>query len=42
MSTAWLIAAGGDCFYVATLVVFFAEVVALVALAIYSGKELLG
>jgi hypothetical protein len=36
VSTAWLIAAGGTTFYVATLCVFGAELVALVWVALYS------
>jgi hypothetical protein len=35
-STAWLIAGGGKAFYVATLVVFFAELAAVVEVAVYS------
>jgi hypothetical protein len=36
VSTSWLIAGGGKAFYVATLAVFFAELAALVAVAVYS------
>jgi hypothetical protein len=36
VSTSWLIAGGGKAFYVATLVVFFSELAALVAVAVYS------
>jgi hypothetical protein len=36
LSTTWLIAGGGKAFYVATLVLFFAELAAVVDVAVYT------
>lgn len=36
LSTSWLVASGGKCFYVATLVFFFLQLGALAAVAAYS------
>jgi uncharacterized membrane protein len=36
VSTAWLVAGGGKAFYVATIVVFAAELLALVEIAVYA------
>jgi hypothetical protein len=41
VSISWLIAAGGACFYRATLAVFFTELAALVVVAVYSTSRVL-
>ncbi|TML89253.1 MAG: hypothetical protein E6G08_05815 [Actinobacteria bacterium] len=41
LSTTWLVAGGGKTFYVATLVLFFAELAAVVAVAVYSTSQVL-
>jgi hypothetical protein len=41
LSTCWLIVGGGHSFYVVTLIVFFAELVALVAVAVFATRRVL-
>ena len=41
LSTTWLVAGGGKTFYVSTLVLFFAELSAVVAVAVYSTSQVL-
>jgi hypothetical protein len=41
LSTAWLIVGGGHRFYDATLIVFFAELLALVAVAVFATQRVL-